>query len=110
MQWTKPVSLFFTNPNCGCISPYTVDITDTASLQTAASLWCDSPTSAEATYGDIGGWNTGGVESFEKTFYYYATNGGICSSGQTFNADISGWDVSGVTTLSKSKSGGGRWE
>ena len=100
--------LFFTDLNGGYTSPCAVAMPNTDSLQTAVSSWCDSPTSAEATYGDIGGWNTSGVESFANLFYYDTEDSGICSSGQTFNADISGWDVSRVTSMVESKSGGDR--
>ena len=40
----------------------------------------------EATYGEIGTWNTGQVTSMNSLFYSY------CSTKSTFNADISNWD------------------
>jgi surface protein len=74
------------------------------SLQTAVSLWCDSLSSAEATYGDIKLWDTSKVEGMEILFgQSWDGVEGHCSTNTNFNADISGWDTSRVTSLSQSK-------
>ena len=41
----------------------TTAITDTASLRTAVSAWCDNEASATTTYGHISTWDTSGVTS-----------------------------------------------
>ena len=91
------------------------DITDTASLQTAVSSFCSTPTSAEGNYGAIGSWITTGVTSLEGLFAgtagtyrngYYDGSGyrpGHCSSYSTFNGNIGGWDVSNVVNMLGSK-------
>ena len=60
-------------------------------LQTAVGLYCSDQAAAEATYGDIGTWNTGQVTDMSYLFgpRWY---GGFCSTYATFDADISGWD------------------
>ena len=66
-------------------------------LQTAVGLYCSDQAAAEATYGEIGTWNTGQVTSMANLFSRYDSNwndvgGAYCSTYDTFDADISGWD------------------
>ena len=65
-------------------------------LQTAVGLYCSDQAAAEATYGDIGTWNTGQVTSMTGLFGQEWDGsqyvGRYCSTYDTFDADISGWD------------------
>ena len=73
----------------GSSNPYVMS--GNGELQTAVGLYCSDQAAAEATYGDIGTWNTGQVTSMAGLFgpSWY---GGVCSTFTTFNADISNWD------------------
>ena len=68
----------------GSSNPYVMS--SNGELQTAVGLYCSDQAAAEATYGDIGTWNTGQVTSMAYLFYSH------CSTKSTFNADISNWD------------------
>ena len=68
----------------GSSNPYVMS--GNGELQTAVGLYCSDQAAAEATYGDIGTWNTGQVTSMANLFYSH------CSTKSTFNADISNWD------------------
>jgi hypothetical protein len=72
----------------------------TSTLRTAVTAWCSNPTSAEATYGHISGWDTSQVDDMSElfSFYGYCGNGGIL---ETWNEDISDWIVSSVTSMSQ---------
>ena len=114
-----PLDVFLLFIHCyfhGNLSPErSQDITDTASLQTAVSSFCNAPTSAEANYGAIHSWITTGVTSLEGLFAgtagteesgYWDGSGwraGHCSSFATFNDNIGGWDVSNVVNMLGSK-------
>ena len=68
-------------------------ITDTASIRTAVSAWCDNEASATTTYGHISMWDTSGVDDMSHLFaptdsWPY----GNCSSASTFNSNISNWN------------------
>jgi surface protein len=60
---------------------------------------------ATTKWGDIGDWDTSGVEDFSFAFSVNRdeAGGAVVSGGNpkatTFNSDISGWDVSHVTTM-----------
>jgi surface protein len=72
------------------------------SIRTAVTAWLSAATAAEATYGHISMWETGGVTDMSGLFCSTAlycpsySNAGAAS----FNDDISGWDISGATTMS----------
>ena len=56
-------------------------------IHDAVDLWYSDQTSSNAIYGDISGWDTGGVTNTNDLF----------SLNATFNADLSAWDVASVT-------------
>lgn len=65
-------------------------ITDTASLKTATTAWCNGDTT---TYGDISEWDTAAVTDLSSLMLSH------CSNYWLFNAPIGSWDVSSVTTM-----------
>ena len=79
----------------GSSNPYVMSGNE--ELQTAVGLYCSDQAAAEATYGDIGTWNTGQVTSMAYLFSRFDSEfndvgGAYCSTYDTFDADISGWD------------------
>ena len=68
-----------------------VDTLTQANIATAVTAWFTSPTTATATYGPIGEWDTSAVTSMAQLFY----------NKPTFNSDISKWNVASVTTMSQ---------
>jgi surface protein len=62
--------------------------TDT-SIREAVAAWLSNPDAAEARYGHISRWKTGGVSDM----------GNLFSRADRFSDDISAWDTSGVTTM-----------
>jgi hypothetical protein len=67
-------------------------ITD-ANVGTAAIAWVTDPTTATATYGPMGDWNTAAVTSVANLFYPSNT------ARPTFNGDISKWNVASVSNM-----------
>ncbi len=69
----------------------------------AVAAWLSDATAAEATYGHISTWETGGVTDMSELFCAESSD---CSSfynsvAEYFNEDIGAWDTSGVTTTSR---------
>ena len=64
-------------------------VVDDSTLRTAVDAWLSDATAAEATYGHISTWQTGGVTDMKDLFAWETS----------FNDDISAWDTSGVTSL-----------
>ena len=62
---------------------------DDTSIRTAVAAWLADASAAEATYGHISTWDTGGVTDMSELFF----------GASSFNDDISAWDTSGVTKL-----------
>ncbi|CAH0373340.1 unnamed protein product [Pelagomonas calceolata] len=62
---------------------------DDNTIRTAVTEWLSDASAAEATYGHISTWETGGVTDMSKLFYLMA-----------FNDDVGAWDTSGVTSMS----------
>jgi surface protein len=62
-----------------------------ANIQIAVDAWVADPTTAEATYGHIRGWDVSAVTDMNNLF----------NGKQSFNDDISNWDVSNVTNMSE---------
>ena len=70
-----------------------------STIRTAVTAWFSDSAAAEATYGHISAWETGGVTDLESLF---CASSFYCGStaASSFNDDISAWDTSGVTTMS----------
>jgi surface protein len=62
---------------------------DDTTIRTAVAAWLADATAAEATYGHISTWATGGVTDMSTLF----------SGAYSFNEDIGAWDTSGVTDM-----------
>ena len=62
-----------------------------STIRTAVAAWLADRSGAEATYGHISTWNTGGVTNMENLF-------GI-PHGEEFNDDISKWNTAKVTNM-----------
>ena len=76
-------------------------VLDDSSIRTAVDAWLSNPAAAEATYGHISTWATGGVTDMEYLFCADTdSSSGLCNAGAaSFNEDISGWDTSEVTDM-----------
>ena len=77
-----------------------------STIRTAVWAWLADATAAEATYGHISTWATGGVTDMSKLFCAYSSwsvqlcQTCLCNTAATsFNEDIGVWDTSGVTTM-----------
>jgi surface protein len=73
-------------------------------IRLAVAAWLADATAAEATYGHISTWATGGVTDMSYLFCGYSDYSGWSSDGcntaaASFNEDIGAWDTSGVTTM-----------
>ena len=62
---------------------------DDTSIRTAVAAWLADASAAEATYGHISTWDTGGVTDMSELFF----------GASSFNDDIGAWDTSGVTNM-----------
>jgi len=74
-----------------------------SNIRTAVDAWLANATAAEATYGHISTWETGGVT--DMSYLFCASSGtswaglGCNTAAASFNEDIGAWDTSGVTTM-----------
>eukprot|EP00968_Pinguiococcus_pyrenoidosus_P021855 scaffold2943_cov239-Pinguiococcus_pyrenoidosus.AAC.4 len=59
-------------------------------LEAAVDAWTSNPSNAEDVYGHISTWNTSGITSMKRLFYF----------DTSFNDDISAWDTSSVIDMS----------
>ena len=79
-------------------------VADDATIRTAVDLWLSDRAAAEATYGHISKWVTGGVTDMSYLFCVPLEDDdedGKCHpAAAAFNEDISAWDTSGVITMS----------
>jgi len=73
----------------GCDIPSTGNVMVNWKIKQAVAAWLSDATAAEATYGHISTWETGGVTDMESLF----------QDASSFNEDISAWDTSGVTSM-----------
>merc|ERR1719352_461505 len=73
----------------GCDIPSNGNVMANGKIRIAVAAWLSDATAAEATYGHISTWETGGVTHMEELF----------EGASSFNEDISAWDASGVTNM-----------
>ena len=60
---------------------------DNDSIKTAVALWLSDSTAAEAAYGHISTWETGGVT--DMSYLFCGTTGSLCNpAAASFNEDI----------------------
>ena len=74
-------------------------------IRLAVAAWLSDATAAEATYGHVSTWETGGVTGMAYLFCGSSTvdysGSGYCdAAARLFNEDISAWDTSAVTDMS----------
>ena len=84
---------------------------DDATIREAVAAWLADAAVAEAAYGHISTWKTGGVTDMANLFCAHETNGDCAwqwndhavprTAAASFNEDISAWDTSGVTMMAR---------
>ena len=78
------------------------NVMDDTTIRTAVSAWLSDSASAEATYGHISTWETGGVTDMSDLFCgQWGESQCNWPALNSFNDDISAWDTSGVTSMER---------
>ena len=72
---------------------------DDETIRTAVTLYFTDRSTADATYGKIGTWDTSGVTDMSELFCALMACAYYNSGAIGFHADISAWDTSGVTDM-----------
>jgi surface protein len=73
-------------------------VADDSSIRTAVAAWLSDSAAAEATYGHISRWETGGVTDMACLLSTATWCGGNAAAA-SFNEDIGAWGTSGVTDM-----------
>jgi surface protein len=73
---------------------------DDTTIRTAVRAWLSDSAAAEATYGHISTWKTGGVKDMSWLFSADWARGNSAHAHWSFNEPIGGWDVRKVTSMS----------
>ena len=72
---------------------------DDTSIRTAVTSWLENAAAAEANYGHISTWDTGGVTDMSYLFNGRPDYEQYKAGAQYFNENISAWQTSGVTNM-----------
>jgi surface protein len=75
-------------------------VADDTTIRTAVDAWLSNSAAAEATYGHISTWETGGVTDMSFLFCGYQHTMYCNTAAASFNEDIGAWNTSGVKSMS----------
>ena len=82
-------------PSALGLAPITDD-----NIHAAVRSWCANSTTAAATYGPIGDWDTSNVSNMSYLFYGdHTIPGKYVPGAENFNDDISRWDTANVESM-----------
>ena len=76
------------------------NVMDDTTIRTAVAAWFDDRRGAEATYGHISTWETGGVTDMSFLLCGYQHTMYCNTAAASFNEDMGAWNTSGVKNMS----------